>query len=169
MGGSLDEVIAAAQKAIDNTRSIGVGLSGCTIPEVGHPNFSVGPGKMEVGIGHHGEPGIEVADLGTAAEVARRMVDVVIPDLPFQRGDEIALLISGLGSTPVMELYILYRDVVALLEKIGLNIHVSYVGNYFTSLEMAGATLTLMKLDDELKQCIDLEADSVGLRQFQRT
>jgi dihydroxyacetone kinase-like protein len=169
MGGSLDEVIAAAQKAIDNTRSIGVGLSGCTIPEVGHPNFSVDPGKMEVGIGHHGEPGIEVADLGTAAEVARRMVDVVIPDLPFQRGDEIALLISGLGSTPVMELYILYRDVVALLEKIGLNIHVSYVGNYFTSLEMAGATLTLMKLDDELKQCIDLEADSVGLRQFQRT
>jgi dihydroxyacetone kinase-like protein len=169
MGGSLDEVIAAAQKAIDNTRSIGVGLSGCTIPEVGHPNFSVGPGKMEVGIGHHGEPGIEVADLGTAAEVARRMADVVIPDLPFQRGDEIALLISGLGSTPVMELYILYRDVVALLEKIGLNIHVSYVGNYFTSLEMAGATLTLMKLDDELKQCIDLEADSVGLRQFQRT
>ena len=168
MGGTLDEVIAAAQKAIDNTRSIGVGLSGCTIPEVGHPNFSVEPGKMEVGIGHHGEPGIEIADLESAAQVAKRMVNVVVPDLPFGSGDEVALLLSGLGSTPVMELYILYRDVVAKLEELGLSVYVSYVGNYFTSLEMAGATLTMMKLDDELKQCIDLEADSVGLRQFQR-
>ena len=168
MGGTLDEVIAAAQKAIDNTRSIGVGLSGCTIPEVGHPNFTVEPGKMEVGIGHHGEPGIEIADLETSAQVAKRMVDVVIPELPFTRGDEIGLLISGLGSTPVMELYILYRDVINLLEQQGLKVHLSYVGNYFTSLEMSGATLTMMKLDDELKQCIDFEADSVGLRQFQR-
>jgi len=168
MGGSLDEVIAAAQKAIDNTRSIGVGLSGCTIPEVGHPNFSVEPGKMEVGIGHHGEPGIEVAELQISADVARRMCDVVIPDLPFQKGDEVVLLISGLGSTPVMELYILYNDVTAMLEKTGIRIYLSYVGNYFTSLEMAGATLTLMKLDDELKACIDHEADSVGIRQFQR-
>jgi dihydroxyacetone kinase-like protein len=168
MGGSLDEVIAAAQKAIDSTRSIGVGLSGCTIPEVGHPNFSVEPGKMEVGIGHHGEPGIEVAGLESAAAVAGRMVEAVVPDLPFKEGDQVALLISGLGSTPVMELYILYRDVVAQLEKRGLRVYISYVGNYFTSLEMAGATLTLMKLDDELKQCLDYEADSVGLRQFQR-
>ena len=168
MGGSLDEVIAAARKAIDNTRSIGVGLSGCTIPEVGHPNFKVDPGKMEVGIGHHGEPGIEIADLESSAQVAKRMVDVVIPDLPFEQGDELVLLLSGLGSTPVMELYILYRDVIALLEERGLKVHLSYVGNYFTSLEMAGATLTLMKLDNDLKECMDLEADSVGLRQFQR-
>jgi dihydroxyacetone kinase-like protein len=168
MGGSLDEVIAAAQKAIDHTRSIGVGLSGCTIPEVGHSNFSVDPGKMEVGIGHHGEPGIEIADLETSAKVAKRMVDVVLPDLPFEKGDEVVLLLSGLGSTPVMELYILYRDLVSLLEEAGLKVYLSYVGNYFTSLEMAGATLTLMKLDDELKSCVDLEADSVGLRQFQR-
>ena len=168
MGASLDEVIAASQKAIDNTRSIGVGLSGCTIPDVGHPNFSVDPGKMEVGIGHHGEPGIEVADLETAAEVAKRMVDVVVPDLPFEKGDEVVVLISGLGSTPVMELYILYRDVVALLEDKGLKVYLSYVGNYFTSLEMAGATLTLMKLDEELKKCMDYECDSVGMRQFQR-
>lgn len=168
MGASLDEVIAAAQKAIDNTRSIGVGLSGCTIPEVGHPNFSVDKGKMEVGIGHHGEPGIEIADLETSKKVAKRMVDVVIPDLPFEKGDDVVLLISGLGSTPVMELYILYRDVIGLLEESGLNVYLSYVGNYFTSLEMSGATLSLMKLDDELKACMDLEADSVGLRQFQR-
>ena len=168
MGGSLEEVITAAQKAIDSTRSIGVGLSGCTIPEVGHPNFSVEPGKMEVGIGHHGEPGIEIAGLETSAQVARRMVDVVVPDLPFKAGDEVVLLISGLGSTPVMELYILYRDVIGQLEERGLKVYLSYVGNYFTSLEMAGATLTMMKLDDELKVCIDYEADSVGLRQFQR-
>jgi dihydroxyacetone kinase-like protein len=168
MGGSLDEVIAAALKAIDHTRSIGVGLSGCTIPEVGHPNFRVDEGKMEVGIGHHGEPGIEIADLETAAQVANRMVNVILPDLPFKGGDEVALLLSGLGSTPVMELYIVYRDVVALLEEQGIRVHMSYVGNYFTSLEMSGATLTLMRLDDELKQCINYEADSVGLRQFQR-
>ena len=168
MGGSLDEVIATAQKAIDHTRSIGVGLSACTIPEVGHPNFNVEPGKMEVGIGHHGEPGIEIADLESSSEVARRMCDVVLPDLPFNQGDEVVLLISGLGATPVMELYILYRDVAAILQQKGIEVYVSYVGNYFTSLEMAGATLTLMKLDRELKECIDFEADSVGLRQFQR-
>jgi len=168
LGGTLDEVVAAAQKAIDNTRSIGVGLSGCTIPDVGHSNFKVDPGKMEVGIGHHGEPGIEIAELETSAEVAQRMCNVLLPDLPFEKGDKVALLISGLGSTPVMELYILYRDVFDLLEKAGISVHVSYVGNYFTSMEMAGATLTLMKLDDELKECIDFEADSVGLRQFQR-
>jgi dihydroxyacetone kinase-like protein len=96
------------------------------------------------------------------------MVDVALPDLPFREGDEVALLLSGLGSTPAMELYILYRDVAALLEKRGLRVHVSYVGNYFTSLEMAGATLTVMRLDGELRACIDLEADSVGLRQFRR-
>jgi dihydroxyacetone kinase-like protein len=135
---------------------------------VGHPNFTVEPGKMEVGIGHHGEPGIEIADLESSAEVATRMCNVVLPDLPFRNGDETVLLISGLGSTPVMELYILYRDVLSILEQHGIKAYVSYVGNYFTSLEMAGATLTLMKLDDELKQCIDYEADSVGLRQFQR-
>lgn len=168
LGGDLDEVISAAQKAIDNTRSIGVGLSGCTIPEVGHPNFSVDPGKMEVGIGHHGEPGIEIADLEKAESVAKRMCDVVLPDLPFKSGDEVVLLVSGLGSTPLMELYILNNDIERILTDKGLKVHVSYVGNYFTSLEMAGVTMTLMKLDDELKECIDLDADSVGLKQFGR-
>ena len=167
LGGDLDDVIRVSRKAIDNTRSIGVGLSGCTIPEVGHPNFMVEDGNMEVGIGHHGEPGIEIAGLETAREVARRMCDVILPDLPFNNGDQVVLILSGLGSTPVMELYILFNDVEKILSEKGIKIHLSYVGNYFTSLEMAGATLTLMKLDDELKECIELEADSVGLRQFQ--
>jgi dihydroxyacetone kinase-like protein len=168
LGGSLDEVIAVAQKAIDNTRSVGIGLSPCTIPEVGHPNFTVEEGKMEVGIGHHGEPGIEIAPLETASQMASRMMDIILPDLPFDGGDEVVVLISGLGSTPLMEQCILYGEVSKLLNRAGIEIYRPYVGNYFTSLEMAGVTLTLMKLDDELKQCIDLEADSLGLRQFGR-
>lgn len=165
-GGSLDEVIAVAQKAIDNTRSIGVGLTPCTIPAVGHPNFSIEPGKMELGIGHHGEPGIEVTDLKPADEVAQTMVEVVLPDLPFTSGDEVVVLVSGLGATPVMELYILFDKVAALLEEKGISVYRPYVGNYFTSLEMMGATLTMMKLDDELKSLIDMDAASMGLTQF---
>lgn len=168
MGGNLDDVIAVAQKAIDNTRSMGVGLSGCTIPEVGHSNFSVEPGKMEVGIGHHGEPGIEITDLEPAKSVAKRMCEVILPDLPFSRGNEVVVLLSGLGSTPVMELYILYNEIEEILSGHGIKIYTSYVGNYFTSLEMAGATLSVMKLDDELKACIDYEAESPGLRQFRK-
>ena len=168
MGGSLDEVIAAAQKAIDNTRSVGIGLSPCTIPEVGHPNFEIKPGMMEVGIGHHGEPGLEIAPIETSREMARRMTAIVLPDLPFAKSDEVVVLISGLGSTPMMELSILFNDVAAILDSAGISIYHSYVGNYFTSLEMAGVTLTLMKLDSELKACIDYEADSVGLQQFAR-
>lgn len=168
MGASLDEVIAAAQKAINNTRSMGIGLSPCTIPEVGHPNFTIEEGKMEVGIGHHGEPGIEICDLEPSAKIAERFCNVILPDLPFQSGDEVVVLISGLGSTPVMEQYIVFNDVEKILSEKGIKIYVSYVGNYFTSLEMAGITCTLMKLDDELKTCIDYECDSPGMRQFQR-
>jgi len=168
LGGTLDEVIELARRAIDNTRSMGIGLSPCTIPEVGHPNFTIEDGKMEVGIGHHGEPGIEVANLETAAEMAERFCNVILPDLPFNSGDEVVVLISGLGSTPVMEQYIVYNDVEKILTAKGIKIYHSYVGNYFTSLEMSGITCTLMKLDDELKQCIDYECDSVGMRQFQR-
>jgi dihydroxyacetone kinase-like protein len=165
LGGSLDEVVAAAQKAIDNTRSIGIGFTPCTIPAVGKPNFTIEPGKMEVGIGHHGEPGIRVADLATADEMAGMSLDVILPDLPFQRGDEVVALVSGLGATPVMELYIFYNRVEELLEQRGIEVHRPYVGNYFTSLEMMGVTLTVMKLDPELKRLVDLECYSMGLKQ----
>ncbi len=165
-GASLDEVIATAQKAIDNTRSVGIGLTPCTLPAVGHPNFEIKAGTMEVGIGHHGEPGIEVCALESADKMAQRMVDVVVPDYPFQKGDEVVVLVSGLGATPVMELYVLYEEIAKLLDDKGISIHRSYVGNYFTSMEMMGATLTVMKLDDELKELIDMPANSVGLKQF---
>lgn len=166
MGGSLEEVLAVAQKAIDNTRSMGVGLSPCILPEVGHPNFTIEPGTMEVGIGHHGEPGIEVVPLESAGQIARRMCDVILTDLPFKSGDEVVVLVSGLGSTPLMEQYILYGEVEKILESKGIKVHKSLVGNYFTSLEMAGATLSVMRLDDELKECFDYEADAVSFKQF---
>lgn len=165
-GGSLDEVIETAQRAIDNTRSVGIGLTPCTLPAVGHPNFEIKEGTMEVGIGHHGEPGIEVCAIETAAKMAERMVDVVVPDYPFVKGDEVVVLVSGLGATPVMELYVLYDEIAKLLEAKGIKTYRAYVGNYFTSLEMMGATLTIMKLDEELKELIDMPVNSMGLKQF---
>lgn len=166
LGGDLDEVIGAAQKAIDHTRSVGIGLTPCTLPAVGHPNFEIKDGTMEVGIGHHGEPGIEVCKLETAAQMAQRMVDVVVPDYPFEAGDEVIVLVSGLGATPVMELYVLYDEIDKILSAKGIKTHRAYVGNYFTSLEMMGATLTMMKLDDELKELMDMPVNTMGLKQF---
>lgn len=166
-GGGLDDVIRVAQKAVDNTRSIGIGLTPCVIPSVGKPNFTVEPGKMEFGIGHHGEPGIKVTDLATADEMARMSLDTILPDLPFEKGDEVVVLVSGLGATPIMELYIFYNTVEEILtgEK-GMSVHRPYVGEYFTSLDMMGITLTVMKVDDELKELIDMECYSMGLKQW---
>lgn len=165
-GASLDEVIAAAQKAIDNTRSVGIGLTPCTLPAVGHPNFQIEEGTMEVRIGHHGEKGIDVLPIESAAQMAKRMCDIVLPDLPFQAGDEVAVLVSGLGATPVMELYVLYNEIDKLLAERGIKVYRSYVGNYFTSLEMSGATFSAMKLDDELKPLLDMPVETMGLKQF---
>ncbi len=163
MGGSLDEVISAAQKAIDNTRSIGIGLSACIIPAVGHANFTIEKGKMEVGIGHHGEPGIDVRETVSAAEMADLMLKTVLPDLPFVAGQRVAVLVSGLGATPIMELYILYGELAKRLEAQGITIAFNAVGNLFTSLEMMGVTLTLMRLDDELESCLKAPCHCVGL------
>jgi len=162
-GADLEQVIAAAQKAIDNTRSIGIGLSACTIPAVGKPNFSIEDGRMEVGIGHHGEPGVEVMAIRPAREMADLMLDHILPDLPFARGDDLAVLISGLGATPIMELYILYDRISEVLTDKGMKIVQPFVANYFTSLEMMGVTLTVMRLDGELTRLVRAPARSVGL------
>ncbi len=166
-GAPLGEVIRVAQKAIDHTRSIGVGVSPCTIPAVGKPNFHIEPGKMEVGIGHHGEPGVAVMDLKPADEIAKLCLERILPDLPFAAGDEVVALVSGLGATPVMELYIAYSKVYDLLKEAGLKVVHAYVGNYFTSLEMMGVTITLMKVDDELKELIKTGCESTGLTQYE--
>jgi len=163
LGGSLADVIAVAQRAIDSTRSIGIGLSACVIPAVGKANFTIEHGKMEVGIGHHGEPGTDVRGTVSASEMADLMLDVVLPDLPFASGDRVAVLISGLGATPVMEQYILYGEVVRRLQARGITVAVNHVGNLFTSLEMFGITLTVMRLDAELEQCLKAPCRSVGL------
>jgi dihydroxyacetone kinase-like protein len=166
LGGNLDEVISVAQKAIDNTKSVGIGLTPCTIPALGKPNFVIEEGKMELGIGHHGEPGIRVTDLKTADEMAEIMLDIILPDLPFVSNDEVVVLISGLGATPVMELYILYAKIAEILANKNIKIYKPYVGDYFTSLDMMGVTVTLMKVDNELKELIDLSANSMGFKQY---
>jgi len=162
-GGSLDAVIAVAQKTISHTRSIGIGLTSCVIPAVGHANFHIADGQMEVGIGHHGEPGINVSAIVPAEQMARIMVDTVVPDLPFVAGDRVAVLISGLGATPLMEQYILYAGVAKYLAEAGLTVAVPLIGNFFTSLEMMGVTLSVLKLDDELERYMKTPCAAIGL------
>ena len=154
-GASLEAVRATAQKAIDSCRSVGVGLGPCTLPAVGHPNFVIEPGTMEVGIGHHGEPGVRVEPLTSAAEIGRDMAKIVLDDHDLAQGSEVAVLISGLGATPLDELYILNDAIETAIRARGLKIYRTYVGNYFTSLEMVGATLSIMALDNELKRLLD--------------
>lgn len=166
LGASLDEVIEVAQRTIDNTRSIGIGLAPCTIPDVGKPNFNIEEGTMEVGIGHHGEPGVRIEKLVSADRMAEIMLDLVLPDLPFVENDRVVVLISGLGATPVMEQYILFNHIAEILDEKKISIHRSYVGNYFTSLEMMGITLSILKLDDELADLIDAPVETMGLTQF---
>jgi phosphoenolpyruvate---glycerone phosphotransferase subunit DhaK len=162
-GASLDEVIDAARHAVDVTRSIGIGLSACTIPAVGKSNFTIKDGEMEVGIGHHGEPGISVQPTVPAREMAKLMLDKLVADLPFARGDRVSLLVSGLGATPLMEQYILYAEVADYLREAGIEIAFSRVGNLFTSLEMMGVTLTLTRLDAELSACLAYPCHSIGI------
>lgn len=162
-GARLEEVRAAAQKAIDNCRSVGIGLGPCTLPAVGHPNFQIEPGTMEVGIGHHGEPGVRVEPLKTAAEIADAMCQIVLDDHNLPAGTEVAIIVSGLGATPVNELYILNDTIEAKISERGLKIYKTYIGNYFTSLEMVGATLTVMALDPELKELLDVEVQCTTL------
>ncbi|NTI31088.1 dihydroxyacetone kinase subunit DhaK [Rhizobium rhizogenes] len=162
-GASLEEVRAISQRAIDNCRSVGIGLGPCTLPAVGHPNFKIEPGTMEVGIGHHGEPGVRVEPLKTAEEIAKTMSQIVLDDHNLAAGTEVAVLVSGLGATPVNELYILNDTIETQITARGLKIYKTYVGNYFTSLEMVGATLTVLALDDEMKELLDVEVHCTTL------
>ena len=159
-GGSLDEVVAAAEHALANLRTMGVALSPCTVPRVGKPTFSIGEGEMEIGMGIHGEPGVKREPLASADEVASRMAEAVLADLGASADDRVAVMVNGLGATPAEELYILYRRVHDLLADREISVHRAYVGEFATSMEMAGASLTIMRLDDELTRLIDAPARS---------
>jgi dihydroxyacetone kinase len=163
MGASLEEVTAAAQRAVDGTRSMGFGLSACTIPAVGKPNFHIEDGQTEVGIGHHGEPGVRVMKTPSATAMAELAMETILPDLPFERGMSASLLVSGLGATPMMELYILQARLAGILAGRGIEVRFNFLGNLFTSLEMNGVTVTLTRLDDELAGCLAYPCRSPGL------
>lgn len=150
-GRTLKEVCAAAQKAADNTSSICVGLKELTIPAVGQPNFFIPDGEYELGIGHHAESGLSKYPMESSAQIAKRMVDALIEDMGLKAKDEVAIMISGLGATPIGEQYVLFQDVVRCLERNEISVFSSKVGNLITSLNMNGAALTIMKLDQNMK------------------
>jgi dihydroxyacetone kinase-like protein len=159
-GGSLDEVVAAAEKALANTRTMGVALSPCTVPMAGKPTFTIGDDEMEIGMGIHGEPGKVREKLQTADQITGRMMDALLADLQPATGDRLAVMVNGLGATPPEELYIIFRKAHAILTGQGISIHRAYVGEYATSMEMAGASITLMRLDDELAELLDHPAQT---------
>ena len=164
-GDTLDEVADVAQKVVDNTATMGVGLSPTILPTTGSPSFELPEGEMEIGIGIHGEPGIHRGPLGTADEIADRILDSVIPDLGLSEGDRVAVLVNGLGATPLEELYLLYRRAHHRLADLGVVIERRYVGEYATSLEMAGASISLLKVDDGLLELLDAPAQSPFFRE----
>jgi len=158
-GGTLEEVRAVAAEANDATRTMGVGLSPTILPAAGEPTFTLDEGEMEIGIGIHGEPGIRRGELRPADEVADDLLDRILDDLP-AGGDDVAVLVNGLGSTPKEELYVLYRRIHQRLGDTSLRVHRAYVGEYATSLEMAGASISIMRLSDRLKTHLDAPARS---------
>ncbi len=164
-GGSLEECVRVGEKVIANVRTMGIALSSCTPPVRGAPLFEIADGEMEVGIGIHGEPGRERRPMGTATEIVDVLLDAIVPDLPFKSGDEVALMVNGLGGTPISELYLLYGIAHKKLAAKGISVFRSYVGEYCTSLEMAGAHISLLKVDAELKGLLMAPAE-VAVRVF---
>jgi dihydroxyacetone kinase len=164
-GASLEEVKRWTDRAIANTRTMGVALSPCTIPAAGEPTFSIGDDEMEIGMGIHGEKGVQRGKLQPADEITEIMTMRVIEDLPFKKGDEISVLINGLGATAPQELFIIFRKVSMILEDRGMRIYKTFIGEYATSMEMKGASITLFKLDSDLKKLLDAPSHSPFLLQ----
>lgn len=162
----LAEVKRVAQKACDNVRTMGVALSACVVPRVGKPSFEIGEDEMEIGMGIHGEPGIRRGKLLPADEIVDEMMEPILKDIPYNSGDEVAVLINGLGGTPLEEQYVVYRRVQKVLEDNGIKAYRVYVGEYATAMEMAGVSISLLKLDDELKRLIDHPANTPFFKQI---
>ena len=159
-GADLDELLRIGRKVNDVTRTIGVALTACTPPAKGSPLFELGAGEMEFGVGIHGEPGRERRELAAADQIVDDLLAAVVPDLPYASGDRVALMINGLGGTPISELYILFRHAHQRLAAQGIQVGRSYVNEYCTSLDMAGASLTLVRLDDEIESLLAAPAQA---------
>ncbi|MGP4060996.1 dihydroxyacetone kinase subunit DhaK [Halobacillus sp. H74] len=159
-GGSLQEVKDIAEKVTGNVRSMGMALTPCTVPAAGKPSFVLDEDEMEIGTGIHGESGIERKEVTSADEIAEELTNKVLEDIEFNQGDDVALIVNGMGATPEMELYILNKKVNEILVERGLNIHKTLVGNYMTALEMSGCSVTLLKLDEEMKSLLDAESSA---------
>jgi len=166
-GLEFDALKALIQKAVDNSRSIGVSNSACTLPETGMATFSLPEGKMELGMGLHGEAGVKQMDMLSADETADLLLDrIFADDLEFSEGDEVVALINGYGATTRMEMFLIMRRMHGYLEEKGLVVHDTELGEFCTAQEMAGVSVTIMKLDDELKQYYDMPADSPGYQKI---
>ncbi|MGD2051797.1 MAG: dihydroxyacetone kinase subunit DhaK [Acidimicrobiia bacterium] len=163
-GRSLDELAALATKVNESGRSMGMALTSCTVPAAGKPTFELGENEMEIGIGIHGEPGRYREPLGTAAEIAQRIVEPIIEDFPLKGGENVLAFVNGMGGSPLIELYLMYGEVAKILEGHGVSIARSLVGPYITSLEMAGCSVTLLKVDDEMLKLWDAPVNTPGLR-----
>lgn len=164
---SFDEVERIARKVSANVRTMGVALSSCTIPEVGRPTFEIGENEMEIGMGIHGEPGVKREKLKTSNEIVGEMINAILADLPYKRGDKVSVLMNGLGGTPKEELYIMYKKVNEVLKAEGISVYNTYAGEFATSMEMAGASISLLKLDDELIRLLAKPANTPFFEQIQ--
>ena len=158
-GASLEEVHAVAEKVIANVRTMGAAITPCTVPAAGKPGFEIGEDEMEVGIGIHGEPGTHREKLAPANEIVDHLLGKILADIDYS-GSEVAVLVNGAGATPLMELYIINNRVADVLAEKGIKVYKTMVGNYMSSLEMAGFSISLLRLDDELKELLDAEADT---------
>lgn len=163
-GMNLGEVKRVAEKTIANVRSMGMSLTPCTVPAAGKPSFTLAENEMEVGLGIHGEPGTHRDEIKSADEITSHLLEKILADIDYSNS-EVAVMVNGLGGTPIMELYVMNKKVNEILTEKGIKIHKTYVGNYMTSLEMAGASITLLKLDDELKELLDAAADTPAFTQ----
>lgn len=163
-GRPLAEIAAIAQRVNDNARSMGMALTPCTVPTAGRPNFTLADDEMEMGVGIHGEPGRATVFYAPAADIAEQLAAPVLADLPFRRGDRALVLLNGMGASPLIELYLMYAEVARILEGHGVQVVRRLVGNYITSLDMAGCSLTVLRADDELLRLWDAPVETPALR-----
>ena len=163
-GRNLADVAELCRKVNANARSMGMALTSCIVTAAGKPTFELGDDEMEIGIGIHGEPGRERVKLTPSAEIVERLTAPIVEDLPFEQGDQVLAFVNGMGGTPSIELYVVYNDLIRFLVERGITIARNLVGSYITSLEMAGCSITLLRLDDELTRLWDAPVKTAGLR-----